>query len=112
MVNRKIYDEEYKAQAVKLAREKGGRKAAEELGISSKTLYGWTSKANNGGLTAAAAKRNGEIDQSLVEENIQLRKQLHEQEKEIRRLNELNEFLEEASAFFAASRRKSGKTNE
>lgn len=112
MVNRKNYDEEYKAQAVKLAREKGGRKAAEELGISSKTLYGWMSKANNGELTAAAAKRNGEIDQSLVEENIQLRKQLREQEKEIRRLNELNEFLEEASAFFAASRRKSGKPNE
>ena len=112
MVNRKNYDEEYKAQAVKLAKEKGGRKAAEELGISSKTLYGWMSKANNGGLTAVAVKRNGEIDQSLVEENIQLRKQLREQEKEIRRLNELNEFLEEASAFFAASRRKSGKPNE
>lgn len=112
MVNRKNYDEEYKAQAVKLAREKGGRKAAEELGISSKTLYGWMSKANSGGVTAAAAKRNGEIDQSLAEENIQLRKQLREQEKEIRRLNELNEFLGEASAFFAASRLKSGKTNE
>ena len=102
------YDEEYKAQAVKFAKEKGCRQAAEELGISSKTLYGWMSKANNGGVTATASKRNGEIDQSLVEENIQLR----EQEKEIRRLNELNEFLEEASAFFAASRRKSGKPNE
>ena len=48
MVNRKNYDEEYKAQAVKLANEKGGRKAAEELGISSKILYGWMSKANSG----------------------------------------------------------------
>ena len=63
-------------------------------------------------MTASAAKRNGEIDQSLAEENIQLRKQLREQEKEIRRLNELNEFLGEANAFFAASRLKSGKTNE
>lgn len=108
MGSRKNYDEEYKAQAVKLANEKGGRKAAEELGISSKTLYGWMSKATNGRVTTAAAKRNGEIDQSLAEENIQLR----EQEKEIRRLNELNEFLGEASAFFAASRLKSGKTNE
>ena len=112
MVNSRNYDEEYKVQAVKLAKEKSCRQAAEELGISSKTLYGWMSKANNGGVTATAAKRNGEIDQSLVEENIQLRKQLREQEKEIRRLNELNEFLEEASAFFAASRRKSGKPNE
>ena len=112
MGSRKNYDEEYKAQAVKLANEKGGRKAAEELGISSKTLYGWMSKETNGRVTTAAAKRNGEIDQSLAEENIQLRKQLREQEKEIRRLNELNEFLGEASAFFAASRLKSGKTNE
>ena len=102
MGSRKNYDEEYKAQAVKLANEKGGRKAAEELGISSKTLYGWMSKATNGRVTTAAAKRNGEIDQSLAEENIQLRKQLRE----------LNEFLGEASAFFAASRLKSGKTNE
>ena len=107
MGSRKNYDEEYKAQAVKLANEKGGRKAAEEFGISSKTLYGWMSKATNGRVTTAAAKRNGEIDKSLAEE-----KQLREQEKEIRRLNELNEFLEEASAFFAASRLKSGKTNE
>ena len=49
---------------------------------------------------------------NLAEENAQLRKQLKEQEKEIKRLNELNEFLEEASAFFAASRRRSGKPNE
>ena len=35
-----------------------------------------------------------------------------EQDKEIRRLKEENEFLEEASAFFAASRRKSAKTRE
>ena len=34
------------------------------------------------------------------------------QDKEIRRLKEENEFLEEASAFFAASRRKSAKTRE
>ena len=38
-----------------------------------------------------------------------LRKQVKAQEKEIRRLKEENEFLEEASAFFAASRRKSAK---
>ncbi len=32
--------------------------------------------------------------------------------KEIRRLKEENEFLEEASAFFAASRRKSAKNRD
>ena len=35
-----------------------------------------------------------------------------DQDKEIRRLKEENEFLEEASAFFAASRRKSLRSKE
>ena len=46
----------------------------------------------------------------MNEELIELRKQVKEQAKEIRRLKEENEFLEEASAFFAASRRKSART--
>ena len=49
---------------------------------------------------------------SLAEELNVLRKQVKQQEKEIRRLKEENEFLAEASAFFAASRRKSTKNNE
>ena len=48
---------------------------------------------------------------SLHEEIVQLRAQLKAQEKEIRRLKKENDFLEEASAFFAASRLKSTKTN-
>lgn len=42
---------------------------------------------------------------SLNEELIQLRKRVKEQDKEIRRLKEENEFLEEASTFFAVRRR-------
>ena len=49
---------------------------------------------------------------SLSEEITMLRKRVKEQDKETRRLKEENEFLEEASAFFAASRRKSAKTRE
>ena len=60
----KSYDSEFKAQAVKLAQEIAGHKAAKEL------------------------------------------------DKENRRLREENEFLEEASAFFAASRRKSAKNRD
>ena len=37
---------------------------------------------------------------SLNDELIELRKRVKEQDKEIRRLKEENEFLEEASAFF------------
>ena len=46
---------------------------------------------------------------TLNEELITLRKQVKDQDKEIRRLKEENEFLEEAGAFFAASRLKSAK---
>ena len=48
----------------------------------------------------------------LSEEITMLRRRVKEQDKEIRRLKEENEFLEETSAFFAASRRKSAKTRE
>ena len=46
---------------------------------------------------------------SLNEEPIELRKRVKEQEKEICRLKEENEVLEEASAFFAVSHRKSAE---
>ena len=58
-----------------------------------------------------------QIDSSLFERLLlsrgdTLRKRVKQQEKEIRRLKEENEFLAEASAFFAASRRKSAKGSE
>ena len=49
---------------------------------------------------------------SLNDALIEFRKRVKEQDKEIRRLKEENEFLEEASAFFAASRRKSAKNRD
>ena len=49
---------------------------------------------------------------SLAEELTMLRKRVKDQDKEIRRLKEENEFLEEVSAFFAASRRKSLRPKE
>ncbi|MBO5753767.1 MAG: hypothetical protein J6S69_08800 [Proteobacteria bacterium] len=47
---------------------------------------------------------------TMKEKLIALRKQIKEQAKEIKRLREEKEVLEEASAFFAASRRKSTRT--
>lgn len=49
---------------------------------------------------------------TLNEELVELRNRIKEQEKEIRRLKEENKFLEEASAFFAASRWKSAKNRD
>lgn len=108
----RTYTEEFKAQAIKLAKEVGTKRASEELGIPKNTLGTWVHKEKKGKLDPGKGEQTPETALTLVEENKELRRQLKAQEKEIRRLNELNEFLEEASAFFAASRRKSGKTND
>ena len=44
------YNMEYKIQAVKLAKELGGAKAASELGIPENTMYAWTKAAREGRL--------------------------------------------------------------
>ena len=106
------YDHEYKVQAVKLAKEIGQAKAANELGIPKNTLYGWMRVRRQGNLDLGAGTQTPDSAMTLNEELIRLRQQLKEQEKEIRRLKKENEFLEEASAFFAASRLKLAKTKE
>lgn len=107
------YDAEYKSQAVKLAQELGSAtKAARELGISANTLHGWLKAVREGRLDVGGGAHTPQNAMTLNEELIKLRSQIKAQEKEIRRLKKENEFLEEASAFFAASRLKSQKTSE
>ena len=110
MGKRKVYNKEYKVQAVKLGREVGFSKAADELGISLDTLYGWNKAAKEARLDMGHGSQTPESAMSLSEEVRQLRQQTRQMAKEIARLKEENEFLAEASAFFAASRRKSAKT--
>ena len=50
--NQKSYDNEFKAQAVKLAQEIGGHKAAQELGIPKGTMYTWIKAFKEGRLSA------------------------------------------------------------
>lgn len=105
------YTKEYKLEALKLVNEIGAKRASEELKIPYGTLYDWVKAERKGMIETGEAKTPGSA-LSLAEENEKLRKQLKEQTKENKRLTELNEFLEEASAFFAASRQKSAKTKE
>ena len=110
MRQQRTYDKEFKIQAVKLGREIGCGKAADELGIPKDTLYGWNKAARDGRLDLGPGMHTPETAMTLAEEVQKLRKENHEQAKEIKRLKEENEFLEEASAFFAASRRKSARS--
>ena len=75
-------------------------------------MYAWTKAAREGRLNAGSGSHTPETAMDLAEELALLRRQVKEQEKEIRRLKEESEFLEEASAFFAVSRRKSAKGRE
>lgn len=106
MATPKHYDADYKAQAVKLAKEIGGAKAAKELGISKNTLYTWMKREQEGQIDLGKGTRSPENAMSLAEEIQQLRIANKKLEKDIKRLQEENEFLAEASAFFAASRQK------
>ena len=112
MAQQRQYDHEYKVQAVKLAQEMGSANAAKELGIPKDTMYGWMKAVRDGRLDVGRGARTPQSAMTLNEELIQLRKQIKDQYKEIKRLKKENEFLEEASAFFAASRLKSEKTSE
>lgn len=93
MSKKREYDEEYKVQAVKFAKNLGSAKAAAELDIG-------------------CGERSPEEALSIAKENQQLKKRIKALEKENRRLSEMNEFLEDAAAFFAASRQKSGKSSD
>ena len=78
----KVYDLEYKIQAVKLANEIGQAKAATELGIPRSTVYTWIRMVRLGRLDLG----EGMHAMTLNEELIQPRQQVKVQEKEIRRL--------------------------
>ena len=112
MSKKREYDEEYKVQAVKFAKNLGSAKAAEELQIPVNTLYGWIQKVKTAELDIGCGERSPEEALSIAKENQQLKKRIKALEKENRCLSEMNEFLEDAAAFFAASRQKSGKSSD
>ena len=88
------YDYEYKVQAVKPAKEIGGAKAAKELGIPEGTIHTWMKAVRAGKLDIGEGSHTPAGAMSLSEEITMLRKRVKEQDKEIRRLKEENEFLE------------------
>ena len=106
------YNEEFKKQAILLAKEIGNAAAATELWIPKGTLGTWVHKAKAGEIDTGSGTRKPEESLNLAGQLQAANKRIKELEKKNRELEKLNEFLEEASAFFAASRRKSGKQND
>lgn len=112
MSQKRSYDDEFKVEAVKLAGEIGGARASVELGVPVDTLYGWMRKAKSGDIDIGCGKRTAKESMSIVDENQMLKKQIKAYEKENRRLKETNEFLQDAAAFFAASRQRYAKNKD
>ena len=104
MSEAKKYDRSYKEQSVKLALEIGVKRASEEL----KVPYGTLVRVGAGGKERRPGHRgaNPRKRNEPTEEIRQLRSEVKRLNKENKRLQEERDFLNEAAAFFAASRRK------
>jgi transposase len=106
MAEQRKYTSEFKAQAVKLAREVGQPRACAELGIPKGTISGWMRSARQGEIDLGLGSQTPESGLTLAGELKACREKLKQQEKEIARLRKENEFLDEASRFFAQGRKK------
>ena len=123
MNKRNRYDNEFKAQAVKLALEIGQNKACNELNLPENTLYNWLHAYRKGKLDlgsgmrlqACSLTKDDELEElrnrynALEKAYNALEKEHKAAEKKNKSLREEVEFLAEACSFFAVSRRKSTK---
>jgi transposase len=97
----KSYDAEYREEALKLVKEIGKKEAVKRLDVTEWTINQWLKKARQ-----AKKEETAEKTASLRAENRELQEKIAALEKENARIRKENEFLEEASRFFAQSRQK------
>ncbi len=95
----RVYTEEFRAQAVALARELGSMsKAAAQLGIPKDTLYSWNTKERQGELNSSPSNNSSALAaptrQQIDDENRRLR-------RENEQLKKANYILKQAAAFFS-----------
>jgi transposase len=87
----RVYEKEFKEEAVKLANEIGVAKAAQRLNIAPSTLSGW---------------KKPKRQENTFDKSIPLTPREVKLMKEIKELEKANEILKEALGFFAKSRKK------
>jgi transposase len=93
----KRYSEEFRVEALKLMEEIGRGAAAKKLGISVNSLDEWRNKTHH-----PSKGTKAETEATVAE----LQEQIKAMEKEMSRIRKENEFLEEATRFFASHRQK------
>ena len=87
----RVYSDEFRTQAVQLAKDIGNvSKAAKQLGIPEASLYAWKASNKAGKLASQGGAANSE---SEAEENKRLR-------REVAELKKVNHILKAAAAIF------------
>lgn len=89
---KKHYEEEFKKKMVRLHLEEGRtlKGISAEYGVSKASISNWISQFR----TECQTNEKAKVDYDYMKENLKLKKQLTELQKE-------NEFLKKAAAFFA-----------
>jgi transposase len=95
------YSQEFREEAIKLGLEIGSSQAAEKLEIPSGTLDCWLYKARKEQKRVSGTGKKEEA--ASVRE---LQERIRDMEKEMSGVKKENEFLEEATRFFASRRQK------
>ena len=106
------YDNEFIMQALRLAKEVGVSDAARQLGINKSTLSWWKRQHENGSINLKNSDNTPEGALSIEEENRLLRERNKALEKQHKKDQEKIDFLEEATAFFAASHPRLKRMND
>ena len=94
----RVYDKEFKEEALKLSYEVGSVAASTQLGIPSTTLYTWRSQRKQHGSLAFVGSGHQRIDPKTAE--------WRALEKKIKELESANDILKKALAFFSESQKK------
>lgn len=108
-MRQRSYTAEYRANAVALSKEIGASAAARQLKIPADTLYTWISRAKQGNLPMSPVAPDPKASLNLAERVKELEKENKALRSENAQIMRENQILEEATAFFAARRKKSGK---
>lgn len=107
MKTARMYDKQFKINAIKLAQTTSTAQAIKELGIPEATFYGWLKQAKEGRLDLSGTEvASPQISLSLAEENSALKLQIKQLQADKERLQEEKDILEAATVFFARSRKK------
>lgn len=107
-MTQRSYTAEYRANAVALAKELGASNAARQLKIPVDTLYTWISRAKNGDLPMSPIAPDAKNALNLAERVKELEKENKALRSEMAQMAREHQILEDAAAFFAARRKRSG----